>query len=75
MRLPTPGGIERRGIQSHPAALLDRHDGGVERPALGVTQIDAIGIGSRTHGPQVWPVEAGGPNKTGDGRSVRRCCH
>ena len=21
--------------------------------------------------PQVWPVEAGGPNKTGDGRSVR----
>ena len=42
-------GEEGRGIQSHPAALVDRHNGGTERPTLSAAQIDAAGNGSGTH--------------------------
>ena len=49
MRLATTGGVEGRGIQSHPAPVLDHHNGGVKHPALGFAQIDAIGDGLSTH--------------------------
>ena len=49
MRLATAGGIEGRGIQSHPAGVVHLHNGGVERLALGVTQIDAVGHSRGDH--------------------------
>ena len=43
--LPTPGGVERRPIQNHPAIGQELHNPGVERAQIGVRCVQQVRVG------------------------------